>query len=898
MIIGCIDMKRYKIGYVQGTFDMFHIGHLLLIQRAARQCEYLIVGLVSDEFNWHNKKRLPCIPYEDRAAIVAAIGDVDEVVKVEHGQSVIDIWKEHPYDCYFSGDDHVGAGFTNEMKKYGIAVVFFPYTQRISSTKLREKIAVDKKSAVKRKEILFLPYKASMWDSMESVWQAVCRDDDCHATVVAIPYADLNDDGSVRQWNCDADMFPDYVKLTDWQSYDLAVRKPAVIYIHNPYDDGNRITMVEPRFFSRNLRKYTDMLVYIPYFTWTAWWPENHINLACYEHVDKIIVQSPHYKVMGNGIYESDHADLEMVMPAGKIKALGSPKIDRMLQVADRLSLPADWQMKLGKKKTILYNTTVSPLMTAGERGISKMWQVLHVIQEETDLVFIWRPHPLLESMLESQHPELLPAYEKWKSTMLALPQVIYDDTPDLERAVALSDGYIGENSSVAQLFAALGKPIFYNDMMVGEGEENDKFSLAAFSMLIDNGCIYFWAQYWNALCRMDIVSGKVKVLYQNQPSAYAAANYGMLVKIGTHLLLPPANASSLLDYNLQTGMVREIPLENPLEYGNFGSSVVYKGILLMAGSRYGAIAKYDPAAGKIEYIFKAPMEIMEMRSEGHDGFFGGMCVLGDELYVPLVNGNKVLALNLLNYSYRIHIVGAETAAYGHAVAYAENIWLTPRMGGPIAVWNPPTGVMQIFDKFPANFSYHDALGVEETYFFIRPVKCGHYLWLLPSMSNLVMRLDMETGNIENVEIGFPLDKPHSSYYQQQHNCWCGAATEEQVFIWTAADRCIHCLDNNSGIEIACLKPKMSNDEAGKYLHALGKDDFREITMWGGLAAIIEDGINCTQKAFCEYVKSGIHDSTWQKEEFAKLTVNSDGTCGEKIHQYIMKELHDKVGGK
>ena len=503
-------------------------------------------------------------------------------------------------------------------------------------------------------------------------------------------------------------------------------------------------------------------------------------------------------------------------------------------------------------------------------------------------------PLSMLEGMLESQRPELLPAYGEWKNAMLSLPNVIYDDTPDLERTVALCDGYMGENSSVAQLFAALGKPIFYNDMLVGDGQDGSNRNLAASFMVIDEDIIYFWAEYWNALCKMDIINCSVTVLYQNQPSAYAVANYGMMVKIKTHLLLTPANAKSLLDYDLSTGIAREIPLEKPLEYGNFYSAVVYKERLIIAGSRYGSIAKYDPVFGEIEYIFEVPTEMMMMRSVGHDVIFGDMCVLGDELYVPFVNCNKVLALNLSNNSYKIHTVGADVATYGHAVAYAGNIWLTPMMGGPIAVWNPPTGVMRIFDEFPAQFSYHNALGVEETRFFISAVKCGHYLWLLPDLSNLIMRLDMETGNIETVDLGFPLDKPQSSHYQQQHNCWCGVATEEYVFIWTAADRKIHCLDNRRATEVKCLSPRMPNDEARKYIHELCKDDFREITMWGGLAAIIEDGINCTQKAFCEYVKKSKHDGEWQKRLFSKITVNSDGTCGEKIHQFIKKELFAK----
>ena len=131
-------MKKYKIGYVQGSFDMFHIGHLLLLQRAKACCEYLRVGVVSDAYHKLNKGMRPCITYEDRAAIVGAIGEVDEVVGVEYREDgLLGVWEQHPFDCYFSGDDHAGAVFLEPLRSKNIAYEFFPYTKRISTTKLR-----------------------------------------------------------------------------------------------------------------------------------------------------------------------------------------------------------------------------------------------------------------------------------------------------------------------------------------------------------------------------------------------------------------------------------------------------------------------------------------------------------------------------------------------------------------------------------------------------------------------------------------------------------------------------------------------------------------------------------------------------------------------------------------
>lgn len=75
-----IMKRKYKIGYTTGVYDMFHIGHLNILRRAKEQCEYLIVGVSTDECVESYKNKAPIIPFEQRAAIVQAIKYVDEVV--------------------------------------------------------------------------------------------------------------------------------------------------------------------------------------------------------------------------------------------------------------------------------------------------------------------------------------------------------------------------------------------------------------------------------------------------------------------------------------------------------------------------------------------------------------------------------------------------------------------------------------------------------------------------------------------------------------------------------------------------------------------------------------------------------------------------------------------------
>ena len=80
--------KKYKIGYVPGVYDLFHIGHLNLIRRAKEQSEYLLVGVLTDELVEHFKGKKPYIPLEERMEIVSSIKEVDEVVKVDFSNTV------------------------------------------------------------------------------------------------------------------------------------------------------------------------------------------------------------------------------------------------------------------------------------------------------------------------------------------------------------------------------------------------------------------------------------------------------------------------------------------------------------------------------------------------------------------------------------------------------------------------------------------------------------------------------------------------------------------------------------------------------------------------------------------------------------------------------------------
>lgn len=117
-----------------------------------------------------------------------------------------------------------------------------------------------------RKEAVFLPYKASMWDSLESIWEAAEEDLECDTYVIPIPYYEKNPDGTFGKLHYEGSEYPDYVPVTYYKDYPFAERQPDIIFIHNPYDEYNYVTSVHPFFYARNLKQYTDKLVYVLYF--------------------------------------------------------------------------------------------------------------------------------------------------------------------------------------------------------------------------------------------------------------------------------------------------------------------------------------------------------------------------------------------------------------------------------------------------------------------------------------------------------------------------------------------------------------------------------------------------------------------------------------------------------
>ena len=190
-------------------------------------------------------------------------------------------------------------------------------------------------------EIVFLPYKVSMWDSLESIWKRAFEDDDFDTYVVPIPYYDRNPDRTFGEYHYEGKLFPADVPITHYEDYNFAERMPDAIFIHNPYDLGNLVTSVEPKFYSNILKNYTNLLIYIPYFLFPKE-PQTHlIDTFALENVDSIFVQNEEVKEAY--VNQAKIVGNEKVLE--KVFAVGSPKIDKICEICkDGIPVPDIWK--------------------------------------------------------------------------------------------------------------------------------------------------------------------------------------------------------------------------------------------------------------------------------------------------------------------------------------------------------------------------------------------------------------------------------------------------------------------------------------------------------------------------------------------------------------------------
>ncbi len=301
--------------------------------------------------------------------------------------------------------------------------------------------------------LLFLPYKVSMWDSMESVWLAACKDPRCTVFVAPIPYFDRKPDGTFGDLHYEGGQMPGYVDVVDCTQLNLEQLMPDIIYFHNPYDEHNYVTSVHPAFYSRELKKYTELLVYLFYFVPGAYDSAQSAAVSFQTtgmwNADLIAAQSKVHKELmtANG------------NPPEKIAVLGNPKLDYVLNHLDECQIPEAWKNKLCGRTVFLVCNSVGTFL--GDKNIIEQYDaLLEWLICTCRAAVIYRPHPLLESTIKTMRPWMYDRYLELLQKYLNSDYFILDNLEDFMPSVSASSCMISDYSSMCFSYAVTGKPV------------------------------------------------------------------------------------------------------------------------------------------------------------------------------------------------------------------------------------------------------------------------------------------------------------------------------------------------------------------------------------------------------------------------------------------------------
>lgn len=337
--------------------------------------------------------------------------------------------------------------------------------------------AVSRKRIIQAQEILwkeiisdklritFMPYKADMWTSMDTIWRAAKSDEECEVHVVPMPYYDITNPNDVK-FHYEVERFPEEVECIHYEQYSEWVEYPDIIVIHNPYDDENNVTRVPERFYSTTLFKNTAKLVYAPYFTISSYKEEKHswmLTAPANINADIVLAQSERVKKLY----------VDMGYLSEKILAFGSPKIDAVVRMEKNSreqiwnKVPEIWKSKLEGKKVFLLNTHMSYFPNCskykdkyGDYARKYHDEILKVLLNRDDCALIWRPHPLMKTMICGRFPEWIEYIKEIEQKINESSNGVIDNFGDYAYSFGLSDALITTYSSLINEYMVLKKPI------------------------------------------------------------------------------------------------------------------------------------------------------------------------------------------------------------------------------------------------------------------------------------------------------------------------------------------------------------------------------------------------------------------------------------------------------
>ena len=608
---------------------------------------------------------------------------------------------------------------------------------------------VAKQELKTRIEIAFLSYKASMSDSLETIYFAAKADPDCDAYWIPIPYYEYKSRKELLEklYYEGPGFYSDKFEIIDWQKYNLEERRPDAIFTFNPYDKTNTVTQVHPDFHCERLRDLTDMLVYVPYFNIfenifiEKFWDMMVITNGClYAH--KVFVQFDEVRKAFINYYKKAYEDKygdKFGKPEDKFLTLGSPKFDKVIYAKpEEYPLLKEWEKIIGKKKIFLFATSIGDLSQGTERCLRDIEKVLDFLKKSEEVVLWWRPHPLTNSVFNSMYPDLLIKYGKIVEEYRNKGYGIFDNTPDLHRALVWSDVFYGHARSLFALFDATKKPMGFSSSI-----------LKLHGLLCVDGDI-IWRLDCNGQALSKMTLGKSElVAWLPVNSLHRDGFYGFwssFALINKKLISVYIYDKTVYCYDIKNSETLEINLrlQPEKELIQFFRVFAYKEYAFLIGLQPPVIARINMLTMEVDYYTEWALKTFELYDEPLKSIVLETIMADNNLILSIQKLNLIIFFDVETYKYKFATVKKYDLSW-LALGYDGNdLWLSAREKLFIARLDLKTSKVKEFINFPKEVQSEGAKEVFGHIVFFK-----ERMWFFPYMGDAIISIGVLKNDIK-----------------------------------------------------------------------------------------------------------------------------------------------------
>ena len=750
-----------------------------------------------------------------------------------------------------------------------------------------------------RYEAVFLTYSASMWDSFESIYRAAEADPRCNAICMPIPWYDKHPDGTFGEMHYEKERIPTDIHVEDYMKYDLAAHHPEMIFIHYPYDEFNNATSIDPAYYSTGLMDLTERLVYVPYYATAGNFDPVQSLMPAYYCADEIVVQSE--TIMG--FYDKS-------VPRDKFLPYGSPKFDSIIKCcANPPEPPEAWRERIKGKRVFFFNTSISGFLGNTETFIRKMDYVFDVFKYHPEVCLIWRPHPLLESTMNTMRPEVRSYYEEVKNRFIKEDIGILDETPGIEPTIALCDAFIGDaGTSVTALFGVAGKQIFLLNNNILEKPEDDDWLSQAFMTPRPDGNDKYCITMGNKLFVDEKRTHQYRYLCDLSDEYSGGGYYRCALETEDRIVVFPANAQHILTIDPKSLHKTIIPLEKKIV-----SKGAFAGVFNLPASnepwvywimpdKYPALVKYDSRTDDVHYLSdeafseefafhitereeRIPVPRWVMNTD-----IPGISIQGAKLMCLSADGTRLRAIDLQNSVCEERSMALNGIYNGVMIepGKPDVVWFRPFEGKILVKWTISNDSYETVDvgiDGLVSIRRPERTVCNDRYFSNAAFYEGKMI-LSPRWGNKFVELDTTTYAVKEWTAPFPWTTDDISDYRKNNGVG-GFYIDMHDHNWYYNYHPEHRTYRMNLGEGTCEEVPISFDKEEIRGFAQG---FHSESQWMPYCCK-EDLFNTLEDIITDSIHGDSFDKIKQIEAYKHVNASPEGDCGEKVYREIVANL-------